>query len=116
MAANKRKKLTKECRRLLHQKFNYRCAYCGCNLAYNEMTADHIHPLEKHGLDVIENIVPACYECNNFKDHFTLEQFRRNILLLQNTAPYDEITNRIFEKYNLKNNPHTLTFYFEQST
>ena len=41
--------------------YNYRCAYCGklCNL-----TVDHITPLNKGGEHSIENVVPACMECN----------------------------------------------------
>jgi hypothetical protein len=39
------------------------CVYCGEPSA----TADHIWPLSRGGPDVRENLVPACWKCNNDK-------------------------------------------------
>lgn len=54
---------TWEWERVVRQ-YNYCCAYCGkeCYL-----TMDHVIPLSKGGKHVIENIVPACSECNTKK-------------------------------------------------
>jgi 5-methylcytosine-specific restriction endonuclease McrA len=41
--------------------YNFRCAYCGIQ---GNMTIDHVIPLSKGGEHSIENIVPACVECN----------------------------------------------------
>ena len=38
------------------------CSYCG----YEDpvMTVDHIIPRSKGGLDIMENLLPACRKCN----------------------------------------------------
>ncbi len=39
------------------------CVYCG-----NPMTGfDHLHPLSRGGLHVVENLAPACFSCNSRK-------------------------------------------------
>lgn len=111
MSANKRKKLNKTVRRMLYEKYNHKCAYCGCELEYDQMTADHLKPLERNGIDDISNILPACFICNNFKDHFTLTQFRQNILNLKYIKTPDKIQSGIISKYNINSNK--IIFYFE---
>lgn len=44
--------------------FRYRCAYCGVD---GTLTEDHLVPLARGGSDFIENIVPACRDCNESK-------------------------------------------------
>jgi 5-methylcytosine-specific restriction endonuclease McrA len=43
------------------------CAYCG----YEDevMTVDHIIPRSKNGLDILENLLPACRKCNYSKSN-----------------------------------------------
>lgn len=43
---------------------NYSCVHCG---AQDDITQDHIIPLSKGGLNVIENIQPLCRSCNSKK-------------------------------------------------
>jgi 5-methylcytosine-specific restriction endonuclease McrA len=38
------------------------CSYCG--LEDSVMTVDHIIPRSKGGLDIMENLLPACRKCN----------------------------------------------------
>lgn len=45
--------------------FGNACAYCGKRVA--SLTADHVVPLIEGGLNVIENILPACRSCNAHK-------------------------------------------------
>lgn len=44
--------------------YNHACAYCG---ATEDITQDHIIPLIKGGLNIIENIQPLCRSCNSKK-------------------------------------------------
>ena len=44
--------------------YNFHCAYCGIK---GNMTIDHVIPLSKGGEHCIENVVPACIECNRAK-------------------------------------------------
>lgn len=45
--------------------FRNRCAYCGKKS--KRLTPDHYVPLSKGGTNFIENIVPACPQCNRSK-------------------------------------------------
>jgi 5-methylcytosine-specific restriction endonuclease McrA len=52
------------------EEFNWHCALCGCDLLQlpaRDVTADHIVPVSKGGLNVISNIQPACRTCNSSK-------------------------------------------------
>lgn len=78
MSANKRRKLTTEERTYIYNLFNGHCAYCGCELSYEDMTVDHVKPLNRrNGTDTIDNMFPACFKCNHDKHNFTLEKYRR---------------------------------------
>lgn len=46
--------------------FNYSCAYCG---ATESLEQDHYKPLSKGGEYTINNIVPACHNCNSSKNN-----------------------------------------------
>lgn len=85
-------KISKQQREIVFQKFNGKCAYCGCELQKG-FHIDHIQPafhnwsdedvklhLKKdRGLDVIENYNPACPRCNRWKSTWNTEQFRNEI-------------------------------------
>ena len=45
--------------------FGNRCAYCGRRTKL--LTADHYVPLSKGGTNTIDNIIPACPDCNRRK-------------------------------------------------
>lgn len=49
------------------------CAYCGEEFSAGDLTRDHIHPRSRGGLDVWENVVTACGQCNKIKDNKLLE-------------------------------------------
>lgn len=51
----------------LQQVYQGRCAYCGCSPT--ELTQDHVVPLSSPDSPghVIDNVVPACRECNGSK-------------------------------------------------
>ena len=42
---SKHKPIPKRMRLLLYEKYNHKCAYCGCNLEYKDMQVDHIKSL-----------------------------------------------------------------------
>jgi 5-methylcytosine-specific restriction endonuclease McrA len=45
----------------------YTCQYCGRRFRTEELTFDHVVPIAKGGRKVWENIVTACWRCNNRK-------------------------------------------------
>lgn len=64
----KRRSFEKEEKQARYSLWDNRCAYC--NIGKEKMTADHFVPLARGGkaVDRIDNIVPACFSCNNKKD------------------------------------------------
>ena len=67
-------------RQKIYEKYNGHCAYCGEEIEYSKMQADHIHPKYLGGKDDIENYNPACRECNFYKSTFSIEGFRQRLL------------------------------------
>jgi 5-methylcytosine-specific restriction endonuclease McrA len=53
---------------------NYSCQYCGKRLTYKSGTIDHIIPQSKGGKHSWDNVVVACWPCNNKKDSKTLSE------------------------------------------
>ena len=66
---------------LFHRDRN-RCMYCGLGFSASHLTRDHVVPRGQGGLDVWENVVSACYDCNNKKDCKTPEQAHMPLLAL----------------------------------
>jgi hypothetical protein len=60
------------------------CAYCGSRFHEDELTREHIVPLDQRGHDQWMNVVTACRSCNHRKANRTPEQARMPLLY----APY----------------------------
>lgn len=43
------------------------CLYCGRRGGRQVLTRDHVEPLSRGGLDIWENVVTACFQCNSRK-------------------------------------------------
>ena len=67
-------------RQAVLEKYDYHCAYCGCNLTLKTMQVDHLHPKAYNGTDDFENLMPSCRQCNHYKRASNIESFR-NLLL-----------------------------------
>lgn len=78
----KRKKYSKEERKIIYDKADGRCELCGQRLLFQDMTLDHIIPLSMGGADEMENLQSSCYACNQLKDNFILEKFMERISLI----------------------------------
>ncbi len=50
------------------------CLYCGRTCSRQLLTRDHVDPLSKGGLDIWENVVSACFQCNSRKGGRTPQQ------------------------------------------
>lgn len=124
----KRKPLNKRQREALYNKYNGHCAYCGCELRYEDMQADHIESvyrtevkrwngresLSDKELNAIENFMPACRSCNFYKGVYTIDTFRNNlkIMLWQNLKC--NFNYKMALKYGLiTENEKEIKFYFE---
>lgn len=47
------------------------CAYCGCSLADEQKTLDHVVPLSRGGTHELTNLVVCCRSCNSTKGNRT---------------------------------------------
>lgn len=75
--------LTCEAKRKFRKKweefYGMHCAYCTIDCS-KRPTIDHIIPRSKGGNNKLENLVIACFECNNKKGGKSPKNFRRLML------------------------------------
>lgn len=120
MQDKKRRKLTRSERLDIYKKTNGHCAYCGCDLRYDDMQVDHIVPLNgwsEHGPDTMDNMLPACRSCNHYKSRSTLEGFRRMLEAMPDVLMRDSTTYKNAVRFGLViPQPHPVTFFFERLT
>lgn len=55
--------------------YEFRCAYCHCEITASTSTKDHCTPLSRGGSNDISNIVPSCLPCNQRKGVLTADEF-----------------------------------------
>ena len=88
------------------------------------MQADHLIPMEFYesykaigkDIDNIENLVPACRSCNNYKSSLTLEKFREAIERFPAVLMRDSVTYRNAVRFGMvKPQQHEVVFYFEEA-
>lgn len=60
----------------IYKRDNYECVYCGENKR-KQLTLDHVIPRSKGGKDSWENLVTACYNCNQEKANLTITEWGR---------------------------------------
>ena len=110
-----RKPISKEMRQLIYNKYNGHCAYCGCELEYKDMQVDHILAVGRGGGNELENLLPACRQCNYDKHKKSIEGFRNRISKDLYKSLERVFVYRLAKKYNLiKEELRTVKFYFEQ--
>lgn len=121
---SKHKAIPKKTRIALHNKYNQKCAYCGCDLEYKDMQVDHIKSvyvntdikqiMTEKEMYSIDNLLPTCRQCNFYKSSMDLETFRKRLTTtlmenLQKTFQY-----RLALKYGLiEEHIEPIRFYFE---
>ena len=117
----KHKSISKKKRLIVYEKCNHRCAYCGCELEYKDMQIDHIIALnsgiimEDEESDNIKNLLPACRQCNFYKQTFTVEQFRQRIQETMINNLRKQFIYKLAVKYGLiEEHNKPITFYFER--
>lgn len=96
------------------------CAYCGKEIEIKDMQIDHIYPLKlqykvDYDLDVIENMLPSCRQCNRYKYTLTLSKFRKRIEDLTNNLTRNSVAYRNAVSFGqITENKHKQEFYFEK--
>ena len=74
-------------RKIVYDKYDGHCAYCGKEITIDEMQVDHIVPKRafeigyEHGNpDDIDNLNPSCRLCNHYKRAESIEHWRQYFL------------------------------------
>jgi 5-methylcytosine-specific restriction endonuclease McrA len=119
-------------RELIFNKYDGKCAYCGCELTKG-WHADHIEPIvrdfiynknkqrfEANGIcrnpenENLQNYNPSCPSCNIQKNSYTLEQFRENIKQFVKSLNQYSTQYKFAKKYGLvAENDIEVKFHFE---
>lgn len=123
-------------RETVYSKCNGKCGYCGESITIKEMQVDHIISQRNFWGDVmnkirvptflkhltiddvnhIDNLMPACRYCNKWKDTFTVEDFRNEIMAQVERANKYSSNYRMAKRYGLVTESvyeKPLNFYFE---
>lgn len=69
-------KLTKKERALIFSKTDGKCHVCGDQLSLESFEADHIISHVSGGLHKVDNFLPACFICNNYRWHYLPEELQ----------------------------------------
>lgn len=114
----KRRRLTKAERKAVYNKTGGHCAYCGCELKFEDMQVDHVAPLNgwsKQGTDTLDNMLPACRSCNHYKSIMDIETFRSMVENMTAVLARDSVTYKNAVRFGLViPNQHPIKFYFEK--
>lgn len=64
--------VTVEVRRIVRQRANFACEYCGVTEVDTggELTVDHYQPRTHDGTDDLENLIYCCPRCNQYKGDY----------------------------------------------
>lgn len=114
----KRKAIPKKIREEVKARFGGRCGYCG--VFAEKLHIDHVVPVAREQWikgsepNRPENLMPACFSCNNYKHTMSLETFRREIAQQVNRAKEKSVNFRLalrFGQIAITETP--IKFYFE---
>ena len=108
-----RKAIPKKVREQVKAKYDHKCGYCGEKP--EKLQIDHIRAVDHGGTDDIENLMAACFACNNYKNVLSLEVFRRELQEQVTRGRKTSVNFRLAEKFGqitVKEFP--IKFYFEK--
>jgi len=94
-----RKAIPKAVKDEVRAMFDGRCGYCGEDM--DSMHIDHIKPIKRGGTDDLENLMPSCSVCNNYKYTGDIEYFRNKIADCIRKSRNSSVSFRMAERYEL---------------
>jgi hypothetical protein len=107
-----RKAIPKKLRDQVKAKYDFKCAYCG--ETPEKLCIDHLWPVQAGGTNDLENLMPACFSCNNYKMTHSLESFRTELQSQVSRLRRYSVNFRLAERFGLvEANNKTVLFYFE---
>ena len=79
----------------IYERDNYRCVYCGSK---DNLTLDHIIPINNNGSHNVDNLVVACLSCNCSKQDKPLQEWLR-IKFGKDEIPFQTTIRKINKYY-----------------
>jgi 5-methylcytosine-specific restriction endonuclease McrA len=76
MPSNRIGRLTKSERLLILAKTDNKCHICGQDIPLTEFQADHVVSHIRGGTNKVDNYLPACFICNNYRWHYLPEELQ----------------------------------------
>ena len=113
---------SKKDREIIYNKYDGRCAYCGCKLEKG-WHVDELKPVRRNidGTCMhperfnIDNQMPSCPSCNINKHSMSLEKFRNLIKGFMNHLNNVNTQYKVAKRYGLVNETNIeVVFYFEK--
>ena len=115
----------KDVRLTVLNKYDGKCAYCGCELTEDTLTVDHIKPKRRgaselelktygRGKDKISNFNPCCLSCNSSKCNFSIDEWKVEISKKHDKVLKDNSNYRTLNRFNLITVSKEIIFYFEK--
>lgn len=120
----KHKKISKQQREAVFNKYGGRCAYCGCKLTLKTMQVDHIKAVYTSSLennnvetqdDSFDNLNPSCRQCNFYKGTLNIEQFRNKIKTILYRTFQSTFQAKLAKKLGMMVVSQFDKFYFEKN-
>ena len=115
-----RKPIPKNIRQSVYEKCNGHCAYCGCEISFKGFNVDHVKCLRNHeweddSIDKIDNMLPSCRSCNQYKSTYELEVFREQLSKIPERIERDVSTYGIAKRFGMVvEQRKPIKFYFEK--
>ena len=120
----KHKRISKQQREAVFNKYGGRCAYCGCELTLRTMQVDHIKAVYTSSLennnvetqdDSFDNLNPSCRQCNFYKGTLNIEQFRNKIKTILYRTLQSTFKAKLSKKLGMMKVTQFDKFYFEKN-
>lgn len=111
-------------RKLIYDKSDGHCWYCGIRLEEKGWHADHFKPIRRNSdgtclfpeNDTEENKVPSCASCNNLKGSYDIEFFRKIIGEFVTTLNKYSTQYKIAKRYGMiEETGIQIVFWFEKN-
>ena len=74
--SKRKERLTKKERLTILSKTDSKCHICGKEISLTEFQADHVVSHISGGLHNVDNYLPACFICNNYRWHYLPEELQ----------------------------------------
>jgi 5-methylcytosine-specific restriction endonuclease McrA len=76
LPSSRKGRLTPAQKEAILLKTDSRCHICGCDLESENFQADHVKSHISGGTSAVENYLPSCKTCNNYRWHYLPEEIQ----------------------------------------